>query len=80
MATKEHVRMSLKSFIADMEKLNTGIWGVAVGPAPSQYNMIGKPVDDVRDFCIHAYTNSDGINIPETYDGIAVMIFFNVSE
>ena len=81
MATKEIAKEAL--YLA--KKIWEGafsIWGLAVGPAPTQYNTYGKPFDVIEDYAIHAYTSDpEDINrIPTTIQNVSVMVFVDIEK
>lgn len=78
MNTKEQVQAILQPFIDEYQGKH-GIWGLAVGAGPAEYNEWGKPRHsekrDYVDWALHVFTNKEDISIPEYYNGVRIMIF-----
>jgi len=80
MNTKEQVQAILQPFIDEYQGKH-GIWGLAVGAGPAEYNEYGKPrhssQSDYRDWALHIYTRNEDARetLPEYYNGVRLMIF-----
>lgn len=82
MNTKEQVQGVLQPFIEEYEGKH-GVWGLAVGAGPKEYNEYGKPRHaekrDYIDWALHVFTKNEDASdhIPEYYNGVRVMFFYN---
>jgi len=80
MNTKEQVQLILQPFIDEYHGKH-GIWALAVGAGPAEYNEYGKPRHAEKreyvDWALHVYTRNEDARetLPEYYNGVRLMIF-----
>lgn len=82
MNTREQVKNVISDFIKEYDR-KFGIWAVAIGAGPHEYNEWGKPRhqnrNDYIDWALHVYTDDRTIeeHIGTTYKDVRLMFFFN---
>lgn len=82
MNTRQQVETIISDFAKEYEGRH-GIWGIAPGAGPREYDEWGKPrhknKNEYIDWALHVYTNDHLIeeHIGNTYKGVQIMFFYN---
>ncbi len=84
MNTKQEVMAILEEFVNEYS-WRFSVWGISVGPGPTEYDAYGKckreNKADCVDYALHVFTSvstemADTVEIPMFYKGVRTMIFF----
>lgn len=78
---KTTIEAYIESFCEDYPPEAHGIIALVAGPAPSQYDLWGKPAAEIRDWCMHVhvdYADQSMCNLPMKYKDVPVMVFFDI--
>lgn len=82
MNTHDQVKNVISDFAKEYDG-KFGIWAIAIGAGPREYNEWGKPRhqnrNDFIDWALHVYTNDLTIeeHIGNQYRSVQLMFFFN---
>lgn len=73
----------LEKFLAEYPPDDHDIIAACIGPAPSQYDLWGKPYNTINEWGLHIhvnYSDPDLTKLPANYDSVPVVIFYNLEE
>jgi len=79
----QSVSVVLEEFLSEFVPEEHDIIAACVGPAPNQYDMWGKPTDLVKEWALHIhvnYSDTDRCKLPTSYNGIPILVFYNLEE
>jgi len=84
MNTKQEVMAVLDDFAKEYSGL-WNVWGISVGPGPTEYDSYGKcrreNKSECMDYALHVFTSistelADTVELPIYYKGVRTMLFF----